>query len=204
MGSSLTAAAAALRGRVRRRRVLASKGDAVAAALGRDALAAVDGLPRRGRGAGAGGFDPALRDARRLRRGRRRRLRRGDLLRLPQLHHQRPQDGRDVRHHEPRARSHERRHQPRGLLAQVRLRGVLELGQELKQMPSKRGQRVRGIPRRESTDETNREQPNLRALVVQRDEQRSQRVRLTEVRVHGRTRAQKRREHGSSNVRVQI
>ena len=71
-------------------------------------------------------------------------------------------------------------------------------------MSAQSGQRVRGISWSQTTDEPNRDEPNLRIFVVQRDKERAQRVRLAQVRVRGRARPAKRREHRFTHPRVEV
>ena len=98
-----------------------------------------------------------------------------DVLGFSEFSGERLEHGRDVREHQSRARAHERGEEPRRFLSDVRLRGVFEFGDELEEVSSQSRERVRRVPRRQSSDESNGDESHVRRFVVQRDEERAKR-----------------------------
>ena len=127
-----------------------------------------------------------------------------DVLGFSEFSGERLEHGRDVREHQSRARAHERGEEPRRFLSDVRLRGVFEFGDELEEVSSQSRERVRRVPRRQSSDESNGDESHVRRFVVQRDEERAKRLRLTEVRVRDGRGTTEGCQHRASHVRVQV
>ena len=121
-----------------------------------------------------------------------------------QLGDERAEYGRDVRRHQPGNGARERRDEPRGFRPYVRLRAVLELGDELQQVAPERRQRVRRVPRRQPPDELDRDEPHLGVFVVERDEEDAQALGLGEVPVRRRRGLAERRQHGFAHARVEV
>ena len=71
-------------------------------------------------------------------------------------------------------------------------------------MPSQRGKCVRGVARRQSSDEPDGDQSYLWRFVVEGDEQRSKRIRLAQVRIGGGTRPAEGRQHSLAHTRVEV
>ena len=127
-----------------------------------------------------------------------------DVLGFSEFSGERLEHGRDVREHQSRARAHERGEEPRRFLSDVRLRGMFEFGDELEEVSSQSRERVRRVPRRQSSDESNGDESHVRRFVVQRDEERAKRLRLTEVRVRDGRGTTEGCQHRASHVRVQV
>jgi len=81
---------------------------------------------------------------------------------------------------------------------------MLQFREELKQVPSQRGECVRGVAWRESSDEPDGDQSYLGGFVVEGDEQRSKRIRLAQVRIRGGARPAERRQHSLAHTRVEV
>ena len=81
---------------------------------------------------------------------------------------------------------------------------MLQFREELKQVPSQRGEGVRGVAWRESSDEPDGDQSYLGGFVVEGDEQGAERISLAQVRVGRGARPAEGRQHSLAHTRVEV